>query len=161
MKRYIFRSVMAAMAGIFLLLSFVSCGRAGYQYNNLMSEEDRTEFSEIMASAGIPDLDFGRIQMDGTVESTVLNAWQGGGAAFGEGSVHLVSLWGVEDGVVFNYHAGLMFEEEEGVIFFEKTDPILPFQLSRFASIDEMKSYLSGREGVSDQNAIFIDDRSF
>lgn len=253
------RAAMAAMTGILLLLSFVSCGRADYQYNNLISEEDRTEFSEIMASAGIPDLDaraileyvnvysngdyskealvsgwqqttrsyqkiydytkainkftrrefedincrqaafmlyhsffqaqepenpveqkesrelpeylkeeaykyeilFGRIQMDGTVESTVLNAWRGGGAAFGEGSAHLVSLWGVEDGTVFNHHAGLMFEEEEGVIFFEKTDPILPFQLSRFASIDEMKSYLLGREGVSRQNAVFIDDRPF
>ena len=92
---------MAAMTGILLLLSFVSCGRAGYQYNNLI------------------------------------------------------------DGTVFNHHAGLMFEEEEGVIFFEKTDPILPFQLSRFASIDEMKSYLLGREGVSRQNAVFIDDRPF
>lgn len=50
---------------------------------------------------------------------------------------------------------------EVGVIFFEKTDPILPFQLSRFASIDEIKSYLLGREGVSDQNAVFIDDRPF
>lgn len=246
------------MTGIFLLLSLASCGRAGYQYNNLISEEDRKEFSEIMVSAGIPDRDagavleyvsiysdggfsknslvsgwqqtaksyqkiydytnainryteqefadincrqtafmlyhsffqsqeseslnenqesrklpeyleeeaykydilFGRIQMEGTVESTVLNAWRENGAVFGAGSAHLVSLWGVEDGMVFNYHAGVMFEEEDGVLFFEKTDPILPFQLSRFTSIDEMKAYLLGREGISDQNAVFIDDSS-
>lgn len=258
MKRYIFRVVTGMMTGIFILLSFVSCGRAGYQYNNLISEEDMAEFSEIMVSAGIPgqdveavleyvsiysngefskkslvngwhqtaksyqkiydytnainkyteqefddincrqaafmlyhsffqaqesesrnrrqesselpdylneeaykyDILFGRIQMEGTVESTVLNAWRSDGAVFGAGPVHLVSLWGVEDGVVFNYHAGLMLEEEEGVIFFEKTDPILPYQFSRFTSIDEMKAYLLGREGVSDQNAVFIDDRS-
>ena len=55
------RAAMSAMTGILLLLSFVSCGRADYQYNNLISEEDRTEFSEIMASAGIPDLDAGAI----------------------------------------------------------------------------------------------------
>ena len=257
MKRYIFRAAITAVTGIFLLLSFVSCGKAGYQYNNLISEEDMSEFWEIMVSADIPDLDakavleyvniysngdfskktlvsgwqqttksyqkiydytnainqytkrkfedincrqaafmlyhsffqaqesekrmeqkesrelpeyleeesykyeilFGRIEMDGTVENTVLNAWRSNGAVFGEGSVHLVSLWGVEDGLVINYHAGLMVEEEGGVIFFEKTDPILPFQLSRFPSIDEMKAYLLGREGVSDQNAVFIDDR--
>lgn len=258
MKRYIFRAVIAAMISIFLMLSFASCGRAGYQYNNLISEEDMTEFSEIMVSAGIPDRDaeavleyvriysdgefskkalvngwqqtkksyqkiydyadainkytgqefedincrqaafllyhsffqaqepeslnmqresqelseflgeeiykydilFGRIPMEETVESTVLNAWRDGGAVFGDASVHLVSLWGVEDGEVFNYHAGVMLEEEEGIIFFEKTDPILPFQLSRFASVDEMKAYLLGREGVSGQNAVFVDDSS-
>lgn len=259
MKRYIFRAIIAAMTGIFLLLSFVSCGKAGYQYNNLISEEDMTELSEIMVSAGIPDLDagavleyvnihsnsdfakeslaggwqqtaksyqkiydytdaltkytkrgfedincrqaafivyhsffqaqesdnlmeqkesrelpeylkgeaykyeilFGPTEMDGTVENTILNAWRSNGAVFGEGSAHLVSLWGVKDGMVANYHAGLMFEAEEGVLFFEKTDPILPFQLSRFTSMDEIKSYLLGREGVPDQNAVFIDDRPF
>ena len=57
MKRYLCRAAIAGVAGIFLLLSFVSCGRAGYQYNNLISEEDMTEFSELMASAGIPDRD--------------------------------------------------------------------------------------------------------
>lgn len=258
MKRYLCRAAIAGVAGIFLLLSFVSCGRAGYQYNNLISEEDMAEFSELMASAGIPDRDaeavleyvgiysggafskkalvngwqqttksyqkiydytnainqytqqefedincrqaafmlyhsffqaqetessgerqearelpeylkeeaykydilFRRIQMEGTVEDTVLHAWQGNGAVFGGGSVHLVSLWGVEDESVFNYHAGIMFEEDEGVLFFEKTDPILPFQLSRFASVDEMKAYLLGREGISEQYAVLVDDSS-
>ena len=258
MKRYLYRAVIAGMAGIFLLLSFTSCGRAGYQYNNLIAEEDMTEFAELMASAGIPDQDaeavleyvsiyssgafskkalvkgwqkttksyqkiydytnainqytqqefedincrqaafmlyhsffqaqetessgerqearklpeylkeeackydilFGQLQMEDTVEGTVLNAWQGNGAVFGGGPVHLISLWGVKDGTVFNYHAGIMFEEDEGVLFFEKTDPILPFQLSRFASVDEMKAYLLGREGVSEQHAVFVDDSS-
>lgn len=98
--------------------------------------------------------------MEGTVEDTVLQAWQGNGAVFGGGSVHLVSLWSVEDESVFNYHAGIMFEEDEGVLFFEKTDPILPFQLSRFASVDEMKAYLLGREGISEQYAVLVDDSS-
>lgn len=258
MKGYIFRAVTAAATGIFLLLSLVSCGGTRYQYNNLITQEDMTEFSEVMVSAGIPDRDaetvldyiriysggefskkslengwqqttksyqkiydytnainkytnqefedincrqaafmlyhsffqaqksenlpeqketqglpeylkeeafqydilFGSIQMESTVENTVLNAWRSNGAVFGAASVHLVSLWGVEDGDVFNYHAGLMFEEEEEVLFFEKTDPMLPFQLSRFTSIDEMKAYLLGRTGISDEHVVFIDDRS-
>lgn len=57
MKRYIFRAVIAAMTGVLLLLSFSSCGRAGYQYNNLISKEDMTEFSDMMVSAGIPERD--------------------------------------------------------------------------------------------------------
>ena len=44
MKRYLCRAAIAGVAGIFLLLSFVSCGRAGYQYNNLISEEDMPEY---------------------------------------------------------------------------------------------------------------------
>lgn len=37
----------------------------------------------------------------------------------------------------------------------EKTDPILPFQLSRFASVDKMKAHLLSREGVDESTTIF------
>lgn len=42
--------------------------------------------------------------------------------------------------------------------FFEKTDPILPFQLSRFASVDEVKAHLLSRSGVNELNIILLDD---
>lgn len=66
---------------------------------------------------------------------------------FGSTQIHLVSVWGSEDGEVLNYHAGIIIEEENGVAFFKKTDPILPFQLSRFASVDEVKAHLLSRGG--------------
>lgn len=193
MKRYSFRAVIAGMAGIFLLLSLASCGRAGYQYNNLISEEDMTEFSEIMASAGIPDqdaeavLEYVSIYSGGAFSKKALvKGWQKTTKSYQEiydytDAINQYTQQEFEDincrqAAFMLYHSFFqaqetegpgerqevrkLFEEDEGVLFFEKTDPILPFQLSRFASVDEMKEYLLGREGVSEQHAVFVDDSS-
>lgn len=101
---------------------------------------------------------FSRIPMGETVADTVLNFWRDNGAVFEKASVHLVSIWGNSDGEVLNYHAGIMIEEEAGIVFFEKTDPIMPFQLSRFASLDELKAHLLSRDGIDGTPTIFLDD---
>lgn len=53
----------------------------------------------------------------------------------------------------------LNFWRDNGVVvFFEKTDPIMPFQLSRFASVDELKAHLLSRDGIDETTTIFLDD---
>lgn len=101
---------------------------------------------------------FSRIPMGETVADTVLNFWQNSGVVFEDASVHLISMWGAEDGEVINYHTGIMLTAEDGVLFFEKNDPLLPFQLSRFASVDEIKAHLLSRTGVKESTTIFLDD---
>lgn len=71
-------------------------------------------------------------------------------------NVFLLTAWQNEQ----NLHAGVLYKEEDSIRFFEKVDPVMPFQLSKFNTFTELQEYLlKGRfKGMPDVK-LFLNDK--
>ena len=94
-----------------------------------------------------------------SVTDAVVKYWKSHNIEFKGEDVHLVTLFGKKDGKTINIHCGVLFENEDGTYFFEKTDPLMPYQISVFESFEDIKYYLINRPGEDDykDKTVFID----
>ncbi len=100
---------------------------------------------------------FGTITSDEAISDAVQARLKSVDASFSD-SVQLVSLRGNNGNQIMHLHCGLLFQHSELIYFFEKTDPMLPFQLSLFPSTDMLKEYLLNRTDSFDNLVVFIND---
>lgn len=148
----------------------INCRQAAYLlYHSLFSAEGDEELSrniEELSAIGLEteadyikyEVLFGSITSSGTLADAILARWKSVDAHFSD-DVQLVSLWGTDGGqIMMHLHSGLLFSHEKILYFFEKTDPLLPYQASKFTSIDMLKSHLLNRTASIDDMTVFIND---
>jgi hypothetical protein len=102
---------------------------------------------------------FGSLPLIDTVERTVLNYWEENDAVFAREQIQLVSLWGAKEEIIHNLHAGILINKDDKIYFFEKTDPMTPYQLSIFETTDDLRNYLLNRTDEFSDMTVLIDDR--
>lgn len=76
----------------------------------------------------------------------IQNQWDKFGVSFEKGASSLVTIWSViqneNDMTIENSHAGILIEEEDELLFIEKTNPLAPYQMTKFSSKEQLKQYL-------------------
>lgn len=103
---------------------------------------------------------FGTFDSEQSVADAVKSYWESQNIEFEGNDIHLVSLWGKKNGKITNLHCGVLLENENNTYFFEKIDPIMPYQISIFDSTEDMKTYLLNRTEEFENMTVFIDDES-
>lgn len=101
---------------------------------------------------------FDTIESEQSVADAVKHYWKSQNIEFEGGDIHLVSLWAKKNGEITNLHCGVLLENESNTYFFEKVDPIMPYQLSSFDSTGDMKAYLLNRTKEYENMTVFVDD---
>lgn len=101
-------------------------------------------------------------ESDMPVSEAVVNYWKSQNIAFEGKDIHLVTLFGKTEGETINIHCGILLESENGLYFFEKFDPLMPYQISAFESTEAMKTYIINRPGEDDyeDKTVFVDDKA-
>lgn len=84
------------------------------------------------------------------VSDAVIDYWEEHGIKFESDDIHLVTLFGKKDEQIINIYCDVLLEYENSTYFFEKTDPVMPYQISVFESTKDMKTYLINRPGEDD-----------
>lgn len=103
---------------------------------------------------------FGSFDSEQSVADAVKSYWKSQNIEFEGNDIHLVSLWGKKNTEITNLHCGVLLENESNTYFFEKVDPIMPYQISIFDSTEDMKTYLLNRTEEFEDMAVFVDDES-
>jgi len=102
---------------------------------------------------------FSSFTSEAPISDAVADNWRTMGIEFNGDNIHLVSLWGQKDGKIINMHCGLFLQNGDKNYFFEKTDPFMPYQMSIFSSMEDMKVYLLNRENedIYKDKTVFVD----
>lgn len=105
---------------------------------------------------------FCSIESEESVSNAVVSYWKQQNIEFEGNGIQLVTLWGKKDGKIINIHCGVLLEDEKCTYFFEKTDPVMPYQISIFDSSEDIKSYLINRPGENeyDDKTVLVDDKT-
>jgi len=103
---------------------------------------------------------FASFPLDESVADSVKNNWRSKDVVFTGDKIQLVSLWGKTKTEIENIHCGILINNDENIYFFEKTDPILPYQLSIFQSTDDLKKYLLSRTNEFNDMTVFVDNEA-
>lgn len=74
----------------------------------------------------------------------VADAWKERGVAFDGGDASLITIWLQEEGKpsAAVAHAAVLVPWEDGYLLVEKTNPQMPYQATRFASVEEVGRYM-------------------
>lgn len=72
--------------------------------------------------------------------SDIIERWEKYHIEFSE-QLQMISIWQIEEQKIINLHAALQFWEGDKVYLLEKTDPLLPYQLSCFDTEEDMLDY--------------------
>lgn len=76
----------------------------------------------------------------------VIRYWEERGIEFGDARISLVTVWNdysVDDTpCVFSGHAGVLIQEDPGLLLLEKTNPLYPYQATLFTDTSQVKDYL-------------------
>lgn len=150
----------------------LSCREAAFVIYNSFLDMPESSAGDVETTEKIPSLGkdlsyyaryeilFGTFNSEKPVADAVKGYWKSKEIEFNGGSVRLVTLWGKENGEVTNLHCGVLIEDEEKLWFFEKTDPIMPYQLSTFDSVQDMKAYLLNRTEDYEDMTVLADDEA-
>ncbi len=83
---------------------------------------------------------------DDYLATCIADAWQQQGTTFDAGGASLVTIWSLveADGRkdLYNSHAGVLLETADSLLFIEKTNPLAPYQISRFQTKVQLKQYM-------------------
>lgn len=138
-----------------------------HSFYTTSSAEDNAEKDEYKEISHILDNEgskysslFPDLPLKSSVKDSVLNYWKDKNAIFSGGDVHLVSMWGEMEGNIEILHCGILIHENNDIIFFEKTDPMLPYQLSKFNSANDLKKYLLNRTDKFNDMTVFVDNEA-
>lgn len=126
-----------------------------------ISNEDDFLYGDYAALTSYPliDLDADKYPAYFTLFHPVLNAdqnedfaqqlknqWCRVGVSFDTDISSLITIWSVinneNDMTIEHSHAGILIEDADGFLFIEKTNPLAPYQMTKFSSIAQLKQYL-------------------
>lgn len=82
----------------------------------------------------------------------IVKEWKNRGIDFGENDrVKMINAFihSPEDDIVFVGHGGISIKTNDGIIFVEKYANSLPYQVSKFKNMEELKAYLMDRLDVN------------
>jgi len=96
------------------------------------SQEERNGFISVF------DLLFGITESEEETADAIIMAWAERGVTFGESKLSLVSVWSGS----WVIHSAVLVELDEGLLLFEKTNPLMPFQASIFNNAAEVREYM-------------------
>lgn len=87
-------------------------------------------------------------------------AWKEAGVQFSD-KLRLLSAVQNVEGAVVSMHVGLVYEKDGKVYFFEKMDPSLPYRLSEFQSLADLREHLlAGRfQMFREQVALLVNNQ--
>lgn len=73
--------------------------------------------------------------------------WDKFGVSFDKGTSSLITIWSAieneSDVTIQHSHTGVLIEDIDGLLFIEKTDPLAPYQMTKFSSTEQLKQYLT------------------
>lgn len=76
----------------------------------------------------------------------IQHQWKKFSVSFDKGAASLITIWSViekESAVKIEHsHVGVLIEDDEGLLFIEKTNPLAPYQMTKFSSTEQLKQYL-------------------
>ena len=101
---------------------------------------------------------FATFDSEQSVADAIKSYWKNQNIEFEGSDIHLVSLWGKKNDEITNLHCGVLLENESNTYFFEKVDPMMPYQISIFDSTEDMKAYLLNRTEEFEDMTVFVDD---
>lgn len=132
----------------------INCRKAAFlMYHSFLKTPDFPVGDSEMEEALFATFDSGQ-----SVDDAVKGYWKSQNIEFAGSDIHLVSLWGKKNGEITNLHCGVLLENEGNTYFFEKVDPIMPYQISIFGSTEDMKAYLLNRTKEYEDITVFLDD---
>lgn len=73
------------------------------------------------------------------------------GISFKENFYSLIGFWTQEENQIAMVHSATLFEIQDGLLLFEKVNPVEPYVAVKFSNIDEMKVYLYERVKLEDK----------
>lgn len=79
---------------------------------------------------------------EGAMFQAIQNQWDSYGVQFSDDPLSMVSIWCEDNGVIHNSHVGVLITDEEGLLFLEKTNPLFPYQATKFESKEQVKQYM-------------------
>lgn len=94
----------------------------------------------------------------------VTQEWNKIGITFEKSSASIITVWSIYDytgtTTVNIAHAGILINDSEGLLFFEKTNPLSPYQATKFNTKEQLKNYMlsSMNQGSENDNipVIFV-----
>lgn len=76
----------------------------------------------------------------------IQNQWEKFGVSFDKGTSSLVTIWSAieneSDVTIEHSHTGVLIEDADDLLFIEKTNPLAPYQITKFSSTQQLKQYL-------------------
>ena len=76
--------------------------------------------------------------------TAIQRAWADHGVSIEGGNLSLITVWAynASGGMLGVAHAGLLLEDEQGLLFIEKSDPLYPYQATRYPDLAALESGL-------------------
>gem|GEM_PF-3021654 len=148
----------------------INCRQAAYLiYHSFFETKEKVELPQQNTELSALNLNinensskyetlFGSIASDKPLHEVLTEHWNATGSTFHD-TIQLVSLWGRKDGHIIHMHCGILIQINDQNFFFEKTDPLLPYQFSRFTSTDTLNEYLLKRSDEYDDMTVSMNDR--
>ncbi|QOR36237.1 DUF4300 family protein [Clostridium sp. 'deep sea'] len=76
----------------------------------------------------------------------IQDQWKKFAVSFDNSAASLITIWSViekESGVKIEHsHVGVLIENDDGLLFIEKTNPLAPYQMTKFSTTEQLKQYL-------------------
>lgn len=76
----------------------------------------------------------------------IIEQWKNYGISFNKGKASLITIWSVindnNNSQIQHSHAGVLIETKDGLLFVEKTNPLAPYQITKFNSVEQIKTYM-------------------
>ncbi len=80
--------------------------------------------------------------------AAIIASWNKRKITFTKGQVSLVTIWNELSSEanttkqIFAGHAGVLIDDKDSLLFFEKTNPLFPYQVTKFQTKEQLKDYL-------------------
>lgn len=86
------------------------------------------------------------IEKNDDLREKIVEQWSNYGITFDDSKASLITIWSVDDydgeKRIINAHAGVLLDDENELIFIEKTNPLAPYQITKFYSKEQLKKYM-------------------
>ena len=152
-------NIISCRAAAFVLLK--DC--ITFEDTGIVPEEQKCDFPLSETDLENYSLLFANIKYDGdasseTLAEQLLSYWKQAGISFPENGIQLVTAYGAVSNVFQNFHTAAAIYTDECVWLIEKSDPIHPYQLSRFRTQEQMVDYMKKRVSEAVRAAVFSGD---
>lgn len=118
-----------------------------------LAEEENLHYDLLFA-----DIDHGDTDSSEALVDKVVDYWDMAGIEFPENCAQFIMSYADTENGIQNFHTGVAIYDDDCVWFWEKADPIHPYQISCFDNQEQMIDYMKKRVSETKYAAIFSND---
>ena len=117
------------------------------------SEEEKLHYDLLFANIENSNTDSSEV-----LAQKVIEYWDMAGVEFPESHIQFITAYADTESGIQNFHTSIAVYDDDCIWMLEKADPIHPYQLSRFATQEQMIDYMKKRVSEVEYAAIFSND---